>query len=91
MPSFRLSGALAENNFDWSGRQDQSGLKMVLSTTLIGGFMWSGISFDTDPMIEGALSLLNQFMPLILVLGGVALFGLVMLILVAVTRKASGA
>lgn len=53
--------------------------------------MWSGISFDTDPMIEGALSLLNQFMPLILVLGGVALFGLVMLILVAVTRKASGA
>lgn len=64
---------------------------MALSISLLReASMWSGISFDVSPMIEGAMSLINQFMPLIITLGGVALFGLVMLILVAVTRKASG-
>lgn len=52
--------------------------------------MWSGINFDTSPMISQATELINLFMPFIYIIGGIAIFGLVMIVVVAIARRAAG-
>lgn len=53
--------------------------------------MWGSITFDVNEIIEQAIPLLNRFMPLVYVIGGVAIFGMVLLIVILVARKAAGA
>lgn len=52
--------------------------------------MWSGIVFDITPITNQATELLNQFMPIVYVVGGVVVFGLVMLVIIAVARRSVG-
>jgi hypothetical protein len=52
--------------------------------------MWSGITFDTSPMVSQAIELINIFMPFIYIIGGIAIFGLVMIIVVAIARRSAG-
>jgi len=49
--------------------------------------MWSGITFDSSEIVTQALSLINQFMPLVYIIGGVIVFGLVMLVVIAVAKR----
>lgn len=49
--------------------------------------MWSGIEFNVGEIIDQAISLVNKFMPLVYVIGGVVLFALIMLVIVAVAKK----
>lgn len=51
--------------------------------------MWGSINFDVTEIINQATSLINQFMPLIYVIGGVAVFGLVLLVIGALVRRAT--
>lgn len=53
--------------------------------------MWGSINFDVTEITEQAVALINQFMPLIYVIGGIAVFGMVVLIVVAIARKSSTA
>lgn len=38
--------------------------------------MWSGIVFDEQQIIDAAMGLINEFMPLVYIVGGVAVFAL---------------
>ena len=49
--------------------------------------MWSGIIFETAPIVDQATSLINQFMPLVYIIGGIVVFGLVMLIVIALAKR----
>ncbi len=51
--------------------------------------MWSGINFDGSQVVNGAVSLINPFMPLVYIIGGVAVFGLIMLVIISVAKKSS--
>jgi hypothetical protein len=52
--------------------------------------MWSGITFDGTQIISQAQSLINTFMPLVYIIGGVAVFGLVILVIIAVAKRSVG-
>jgi len=51
--------------------------------------MWGSINFDISEIVSQATSLINMFMPLVYVIGGVAVFGLVLYIIIAIARKSS--
>ena len=51
--------------------------------------MWGSINFDVTEIIDQATSLIGQFMPLVYVIGGVAVFGLVLLVVVALVRRST--
>jgi hypothetical protein len=57
---------------------------------LVGGVaMWSGIVFDEQQVIDAAMGLINEFMPLVYIVGGVAVFALVMVVIIIVAKKAA--
>jgi hypothetical protein len=51
--------------------------------------MWSGINFDDSQIVSQALSLINAFMPLVYIIGGIAVFALVLLVVIALAKKAA--
>ena len=51
--------------------------------------MWSGITFDSSEIVNQALSLINQFMPFIYIIGGITVFALVMLVIIVLAKKAA--
>ncbi len=51
--------------------------------------MWSGINFDSSQIVSQAMSLINQFMPLIYIIGGIMVFALVMLVVIAIAKKSA--
>ncbi len=51
--------------------------------------MWSGINFDDSQIVAQALSLINEFMPLIYIIGGIVVFALVMLVIIVLAKKAA--
>lgn len=52
--------------------------------------MWSGINFDSSQIVTQALSLINEFMPLVYIIGGIVVFALVMLVIILLAKKAVG-
>ena len=52
--------------------------------------MWSGINFDSSQIVTQALSLINEFMPLVYIIGGIVVFALVMLVVILLAKKAVG-
>ena len=52
--------------------------------------MWSGITFDSSQIVSQAMSLINQFMPLVYIIGGIMVFALVMLVVIVLAKKAVG-
>jgi hypothetical protein len=51
--------------------------------------MWSGIDFDSSQIVSQALSLINQFMPFVYIIGGVTVFARVMLVVIVLAKKAA--
>jgi hypothetical protein len=52
--------------------------------------LWSGLSFDETEIVSQALAILNNFEGFIYVLGGLALFSIIMLVLIGVVNKSRG-
>ena len=52
--------------------------------------VWSGIVFDSNEIVNQALSLINQFMPFVYIIGGITVFALVMLVIIVLAKKAVG-
>ncbi len=52
--------------------------------------MWSGINFNVAEVTSQAISLVNTFMPLVYLIGGVTLFALIMLVIIALAKKSVG-
>lgn len=52
--------------------------------------MWSGITFDSSQIVDQGVSLINLFMPLIYIIGGITVFALVMLVVIVIAKKAAG-
>lgn len=50
--------------------------------------MWSGIEFNSTEIVNQALSLINEFMPFVYIIGGVTVFALVMFAVIALAVKA---
>jgi hypothetical protein len=49
--------------------------------------MWSGIQFNVSEIVNQATSLTNVFMPLVYIIGGIAIFGLIIVVLISVAKR----
>lgn len=52
--------------------------------------MWGSITFDDSQIVSQATSLINLFMPFVYIVGGITVFALVLLILIALAKKSIG-
>lgn len=51
--------------------------------------MFSGITFDTQEVVDIGISLITPFMPFVYIIGGITIFALVMFVVIGLAKKAS--